>query len=258
MDGRDVERLVELSIDGELAPSEEADLAAHMNEAPHVRDEARRTKEFHLSLREKLRAASDDTLTPPNLRSRVVYRLRCEADEQRDRAFPWGRAIAATLSIAVVALASWANTAEPLDFEDAVARHSRNRPPEFRARGSLGELTHFLEPNLGYSVTVPQAADPQVRLVGARLASIRNHEAAHVMYDHRGARISLFAYPKPRRVRVPEEFEARIVRGREVILGEHRGYNVVSFTEGDVMYALVSDLDVQQLVGWVADFRPSN
>lgn len=258
MDGRDVERLVELSLDGELEPSEEADFAARVKGSPLAREEARRVREYHLGLREKLREASRDTLTPPDLRARVVYRLRREVDQVRERTFPWGRAVAATLSVAVVALASWAGTTETLDPEDLVARHSRNRPPEIQSRGSGPTLARFLEPNLGYPVQVPQAVDPNVRLVGARLASIRNHDAAHVMYDHRGARISLFAFPKPRWVRPPEGFRSEVVRGREVILGQHRGYNVVSFAENELMYALVSDLDSEELVSIVAGFRPSN
>lgn len=258
MDGRDVEQLVELSIDGELAPSEEADLAVRLTESPVARDRAERTKHFQLGLRDKLREASRDTMTPPGLQARVVYRLRREAEAEHERTFPWGRATAALLGVAVVALGSWYSTAEPMDVDDLVGRHTRNRPPEFKARGSLADVHRFLQPNLGYAVHVPPTSERNLVLVGARLASIRNHDAAHVMYDHRGARVSLFAYPEPHRVRLPETFRVRHLCDREVFIGDHRGYTVVSFADAGVMYALVSSLDPEQLVSFAADFCPSN
>lgn len=258
MDGNDVERLVELSLDGELGPSEEADLAAQISGSPEAHDRALRTKQFHLGLRDKLREASHDTLTPPDLQHRVVYQLRREADGVRDARLPWGRAVAALLAVAVVVVAGWSSSAETLDTEDIVDRHSRNRPPELRPRGSLDETHHFLRAHLGFPVHVPELREPHVRLVGVRLARMHNHEAAHVMFDHRGARISMLAFPRPARFRPPEGFSTRVITGREVTVGQHRGYNLATFSEGDVMYTLVSVLDQDQLLSLVSGFRPSN
>ena len=258
MDGNDVERLVELSLDGELGPSEEADLAAQITGSPEARDLARRTKHFRVGLRAKLREASKDTLTPPDLHHRVVYRLRCEADDVREARLPWGRAIAATLAIAVVVVAGWYTGAEVMDVEDIVERHGRNRPPELRPRGSLEETHQFLRAHLAFPVHVPEIREPHVRLVGVRLAQLRNREAAHVMFDHRGARISMLAFPRPSRFRPPDGFGTRVVAGREVVVGQHRGYNLAVFSEGDVVYALVSMLDLEQLLSLLSGFRPSN
>jgi hypothetical protein len=258
MDGDDVERLVELSLDGELGPSEEADLAAQITGSPEARDLARRTKRFHLGLRDKLREASKDTMTPPDLEHRVVYRLRCESEGAREARRPWGRAVVATLAVAVVVVAGWSTSAEVMDPEDLVERHSSNRPPELRPRGSLDETNQFLRSHLGFLVHVPEIREPHVRLVGVRLAQLRNHEAAHVMFDHRGARISMLAFPRPSRLRPPAGFTTRVVSGREVVVGQHRGYNLVAFAEGDVAYALVSVLDREQLLSLVSGFRPSN
>lgn len=259
MDGNDVERLVELSLDGELGPSEEADLAARITGSPEARDRALRTKRFQLGLRDKLREASRDCLTPPDLHQRVVYQLRREAERAPPRrGLPWGRAVAATLAVAVVVVAGWSTSAETLDTEDLVERHSRNRPPELRPRGSLDETHAFLRTHLGFAVQVPQVREPNVRLVGVRLARLRNHEAAHLMFDHRGARISMLAFAKPSRFRPPDDFSVRTVAGREVSLGQHRGYNLVAFEEGEVMYTLVSMLEPERLLSLVASVRPSN
>jgi anti-sigma factor RsiW len=257
MDGQDVERLVELSIDGELAPAEEADLEAQINGSPQTREEAQRVKTFHVGLRRKLRAASQDTLTPPNLKSRVVYRLRCP-DEGTGLSRPWGRAVAATLVIAAVAVASWSSGQETVDVEEVVARHSSNLPPEVRARGSHERVRDFLDRNLGYPVQVPRIEERHTRLLGARLTSLGRSDAAQVMLDHRGDRISLFPLPRPSRFRPPPGFEPRVVHGRDVVVGQHRGYQLVLFADGEVVYTLVGTVEPNQLEALVGGFRPSN
>jgi anti-sigma factor RsiW len=88
-----------------------------------------------------------------------------------------------------------------------------------------------------------------VQLVGGRLSNIKNRDAAYIMYDDRGARISLFAYPTDgNRVSVPSDFQERQIGNRSMMGGKHRGYNVVAWESGDVLYSLVSEVDPTELV----------
>lgn len=146
-------------------------------------------------------------------------------------------------------------------IDETVARHSSNHPPEIRA-GSLTEaqareakVRRFLSKNLRYPVSVPNLErDASVKLVGARLSNLRDRDAAIVMYDHRGARVSLFAVPTSD-FGSPEGFERLRVGPRELLVGQRRGYNVVSWREGSLMYSLVSNVDSGELVRLVSMAR---
>lgn len=159
--------------------------------------------------------------------------------------------VPASLALGAIATLSWSISSGPtLDPEEHVAHHSRNLPPEVRARD--GErLQQLFKKNLRYPVRVPRLSrptHPNVQLVGGRLSHIENREAAYIMYDDRGARISLFAYPVEGRISMPKSFRQRSVGKRQMMVGKHRGYNVVAWESGDVLYSLVSDVDPGELV----------
>jgi anti-sigma factor RsiW len=145
---------------------------------------------------------------------------------------------------------SWSWTSGPsLIPEEAVARHSVNLPPEVRADDAK-RVQRFLQKNLRYPVAVPhfETQNPNVRLVGARLSSLDDREAAYMMYDHRGAKLSVFAYPKPARFSRPNGFEEIHAGSHVLLVGKRRGYNVVAWEAGEVVYSMVSDLDPRELV----------
>ena len=80
------------------------------------------------------------------------------------------------------------------------------------------------------------------------MANMDDRDAAHVMYDHRGARISVFASPRKRALAKPASFHRKVVDGRPFYVGRHRGYTVVATQRDDVLYRFVSDVDGPQLV----------
>jgi anti-sigma factor RsiW len=150
----------------------------------------------------------------------------------------------------MIAVLSWSWTSGPsLVPEEAISRHSINLPPELRADDAI-RVQHFLQKNLRYRVAVPsfQRQNPNVKLVGARLSSFDDREAAYMMYDHRGAKLSIFAYPKPQRFSKPNGFEEVRAGSHTLLVGNRRGYNVVAWDAGDVVYSMVSDLDSRELV----------
>lgn len=195
---------------------------------------------------------------PADLRGRILSQARAE---DHRRSFPLGRLIGAGLAMSAIGALSWtAGNDETSMLEETVARHSSNLPPEVRAR-SLDEdpedpeVHRFLERNLRYPVAVPHLgrSDLPVRLIGARLSNISDRDAAYMMYDHRGAKVSLFAVPAPNRtLESAKGFERRAVGGRVLLVGQRRGYNVVSWRDRDLMYSLVSDVDPGELVQLVS------
>lgn len=249
MDCRDVERLAELSLDGEIDGKEQADLEVHLARCPACSRMVGARKWYQVQVRAKLQASTDEQPVPANLKNRIAATIQHE--DKTTKSFPWRRAATVSVAACAILVGTWSSTGEAtLDPEEPVSRHAKNLPPEVRARGSEREVRQFFEKTLNYHVAVPRPTRPtsNVRLVGARLSNIDNRDAAYVMYDQRGARISLFAYPKPHRFAMPSGFEERVVHGQHLRIGRHRGYNLVSWSSGQMVYALVSDVDADELV----------
>ncbi len=160
--------------------------------------------------------------------------------------------------VMLLGILSWTfNRDGLLDPEEAVGHHVMNPPPDVRALGSADPILDFLTQHLKHEVRVPQFehARSQVRLVGVRLDRLSNREAAFLMYDQRGARISLFAIPCGRRVTNMQDFRARSVDGRQVFVGQHRGYSMVAWGQEGVLYSMVSNVDEEELVRLVSMAR---
>jgi len=250
MDCREAERFVDLRLDGEIETHDGAQLDAHLTSCVVCRENSRAKGACLMHVRDKLRDAASETRTPPGLRTRIVARVN--TTDERDGGFAWGRAVSVTLGISMIAVLSWSGTkGPPLISDETVARHSGNLPPEVRADADdVRTVQRFLTKNLRYNVAVPRfdGRNSNVKLVGARLSNLDEREAAYVMYDHRGAKISLFAYPKPARFSKPEDFEEVRAGSRTLLVGQRRGYNVVAWEEGDLVYSLISDIDPRELV----------
>lgn len=247
MDCHDVERQAQLSIDDELSGSEKAELEQHLSQCRRCQDRVGAARWFHHRLRAKLSESSDVLQAPVGLEHRICRQMRTQRRPVRTLRYVLPAGVAAGL----VGVLSFTPPQDGgLDPEEAVIRHSRNMPPEVRARGSEGELQRFFQRNLRYEVEIPRLPlrTPHLRLVGGRLSSLAKQEAAHLMYDHRGARISVFARPLADRWSPPEHFNVRQVDGRRLSVGRHRGYNVVELHRKNVVYSLVSDVDDVQLI----------
>lgn len=247
MDCRDVERQAQLSIDDELSGREKAELEQHLTRCGDCRDRVGTARWFHHQLCAKLSESSDVLHAPAGLERRICRHIRT----QRPPLWTLRYVLPAAVAAGLVGVLSFTPPQDAgLDPEEAVIRHSRNMPPEVRARGSEGEVQRFFQRNLHYEVEIPRLPlrTPHLRLVGGRLSSLAKQEAAHLMYDHRGARISVFARPLGDGWSPPEHFIIRQVDGRSLLVGRLRGYNVVAPQRKNVLYSLVSDVDDVQLI----------
>lgn len=255
MDCQEAERLVQLDLDGEIDAEEKVGLALHVAACPTCKRAHDRARWVHSGVRRRLAASveSEEAQPPDTLKARVLDELR----ESRPQSTGRGVRIAAVAAVGLGLFAYGATRdgdEDPL-LEDAVSRHASNLPPEVRASPlDSNEVDLFLRRNLRFPVTLPELRDPahagSVRLIGARLANLRDRDAAYVMYDHHGAKLSLFAAPELNRARAPEGFREHLVGGRTVFVGQRRGYNVVSWRdrERNMVYSLVSDVDQNELI----------
>lgn len=222
-------------------------LDAHMLECDVCRRKSAVQRWMQDSVRAKLQSSADRFEAPDALRSRVSTELR-DLDREK-RGAGWRVALPVAMAVAVVSVLSWVrSTAPALEPNEAVVHHTRNVMPQVRALGSEREVRRFIERRLGHPIELPEPPDRNLRLVGARVSSLGKDDAAHIMYDHRGVRVSVFANERRGAMAVPATFERQLVRGQPVVVGRHRGYNLVATERGDVVYRFVSDLDRPELV----------
>ena len=250
MDCRDAARFVQLRLDDEIEPLDCALLDRHLETCSHCQRTVGVEAEVQHSIRAKLQVAVESNPAPPALAHRIAQEIACE---RRDQRAPVGRAFAACLGLfAVGALTYNASSTESHAVDETVTRHSRHLPPEVRAADADREhVDSFLRANLAYPVAAPrfERTDVPTRLVGARLSNIQDRDVAYMMYDHRGARLSVFAYPDDGGDGLDARgFHRRRAGARDVYVGQRRGYNVVSWKDRGMNWSMVSDVDPGELV----------
>lgn len=254
MQCREAERLADLSLDGEVAPHEQTELDAHLLECAPCRSRTAAHRWVHGSIRAKLQTSSDNAEAPAHLRSRVSTELR--AAQREVGGFGWRLAFPMAMALAVVSILSWTrSTAPALAPDEAVVHHTRNIQPQIRAHGSVRKVEQFVEQKLGWPMPVPLPTDRNLRLVGARMSNLGADPTVQFMFDHRGARVSVFANEKHGALAAPANFERRLVHGHPMYVGHHRGYTVVATERGDVLYRFVSDLDGAELVRFASSMH---
>lgn len=249
MDPKELEKLAQLSLDGELDLSEASELEAELAASPVNRSLYDSERCRLTRLKAKVKATAETA--PEGLKSQLQIALKQE--QQRSRGLPWNRGVAVTVFVASALVLSWSYSAPCPYTEDVVRQHGQNPPPEI---GPISDPSHavsvsgvqrFLTTHLDYPVKLPPFDSPDLglRLMGARLTTINASQAAYVMYDDAGARISCFAFPRADiggNMLAPEEDSGETLR-----VGQHRRYNVVSWDAGPLTYALVSDVDQAEL-----------
>jgi len=250
MDCRDAQRFAQLRLDEEIEPLDCAQLDSHLSACNACRGRHEAEHKFHLKLRGQLRAQADAKRSPPALEARIAEELSRAAVDARSPLTRWG--VTATAALMLLGI-SWSATRDGPDvFAETVKRHSSNLPPEVRSVSGPAEVDQFLRDHLRFPVSAPRLDESgmPVRLVGARLSSIHDRDVALMMYDHRGAKLSLFAYPIGSQgpSSTPPGFERREVGGRVLYVGAERGYNVVAWERNEMLYSLVSDVDTGELV----------
>ncbi|MCX5731447.1 MAG: zf-HC2 domain-containing protein [Deltaproteobacteria bacterium] len=254
-DCSDVARLLEPYLDSEFGADDRASIEAHLSACAPCRDGAAAAMAFRSALRARLRAAfapgSPQATAPDSLRRRISAAL--DAEEARPAAW-WRRlfsplpvaAVAACVAGALVVFAGHRAT-DPL-VEEAVRKHARDLPLELNTASIAPELIpSMLASKLDFNPKPPAFRADGVKLVGARLAQIRNWPAAYMRYETPRGPLGLFIIDDPQR-RVAEEGHQVRAGPATVWVMNMRGYHVAVWRRDEIVYSLVSDLDEADLV----------
>ena len=127
---------------------------------------------------------------------------------------------------------------------DVVAKHQRQLPIE--VSGGPEQVKEWYSGKVDFPVHVPQFRNLSAALRGGRLASIGDKQAAYLVYDVHGDKVSVFIFDASE---LPIEARRKAVVGnREVYFDQEHGYNVALYRDRGVGYAIASDLDQDQML----------
>ena len=243
MNCSEVRARVHAYVDGELTVSEITELDGHCMDCRQCAALARAEREFRQLLRRQPREGA-----PPELRARIVRRVRREAAVATGGRWLLLPAVAAAAAIVVMVLLP-ARTPPPL-VADLVDKHIAyaqiERPAELASTDSR-EVAEWFQARAGMRVTVPDYSPSGIHLAGARLAEAHERKAAYLLYEKGRTLLSVFM--------VPVSASETALPGRRVSYRDHdyvtyeqKGFRTVSWSDGQTLYGLVSMLDYDALL----------
>jgi len=229
-------------VDGELEAGLMIEVESHLEGCASCAAHERLRRD----IRREIAAVGARTRAPERLRRRIASLSDRRRRTRLLAAAAVPLAAAASLLVAL-ALTGTDDGEQPLAevVEDVVLRHARELPMEVSGPDPAQAASWFRG-----KVDFP-VRDPGLRLTGAsfegaRVSNVRASQAAQMVYNVDGHRVSLMIFPAGR-VSVAG---ARVDRegDREVFVGRRNGFNVAVVFDGDLAYALSSDLPGPRLV----------
>jgi mycothiol system anti-sigma-R factor len=258
-----IARFVDTYLDGEFGERERAEFEAHLADCERCRAKVREQAEW----KRAIKAAAPREQAPAALRNRIQRSISREgrpgAESRRAGAASWRRFAIRYLPIAAAAglVATVASSSlfrqsgsagiawSPV-AADVIAKHRRNLPIE--VQGGPQDLRRWYSDKVDFPVKPPQL--PAAALRGGRLANVGDRQAAYLVYDKNGNKVSVFIFD-PGEMRIEAQRKA-VVGNREVYLDQDRGYNVALFRDNGVGYAIASELDPDEMLKLVGGFAP--
>lgn len=240
MSCEDFDRLLYRYADDELAPGDRVLAESHLVACPACSRRIHHERRFREQLRQQVRAA-----TPG---APEVFKERIRAGISRRR---WRQRIvwlgAAGFVLGVVSSGAFF-LSRPLVrqrfIDDAAARHARRFPLELAQPASARDIEEWFVGKLDHHVAVPNL--PDARPAGARLLNVQEKQAAYISYDAHSPK-----GPTPRRVGlfVYDDRQHDVDFGGldAASIARSRGFGVVGWRNGDLVYQLVTDMDDEDI-----------
>lgn len=137
-----------------------------------------------------------------------------------------------------------------LMVDDVVDRHIRELPMEIQ-NSSQNAAASWFQGKIDFPVRTLGPGIKNATFKGARVSNVREHQAAQMVYLVDGKKVTFMVFPA-NRLSVSGG-NLMTVKGKKIVTGQRNGYNVVMAKEGDMIYALSSDLPVKRLVSLLVD-----
>jgi anti-sigma factor RsiW len=244
-------RFTDTYLDGEFGEAERAEFEAHLETCEACRTSVREQAAW----KKAIAAAAPRDKAPDVLRARLRVALDAAPPpgaEEETRPSRWW-SYAPYAAAACVALGMFVtHNQHALVTADVIAKHQRNLPLEISGRSS-DEVRRWYVDKVDFPVRPPAFLSngvEKVALRGGRLANVRDHQAAYLLYDVNGNKVSVFIFD-PGEMPI-EASKHELVGNHEVFLDEEHGYNVAVYRDHGVGYAIASDMDEGQMMRLVS------
>lgn len=246
-------------LDGELDAVNDRDLQLHLRECADCLSAASNAE----SLRNIVRQAAPYHRAPAGLESRIRASLRGQPSRQAQQApapepsprrvswfWQWTTAAA---TVAAVVVAVWIGSALTArraagEFlaEEIVSAHVRSLQGAHLTDVQSSDQ-HTVKPwfdgKVDFAPPVRDLAADGFPLLGGRLDYVAGHPAAALVFQHNKHFINVFVWPAAAGAAPPAD-----------VLGR-RGYNLVSWRQGDLTFCAVSDLNRAELESFATNYR---
>jgi anti-sigma factor (TIGR02949 family) len=244
-----VAQFIDLYLDGEFGERERMEFEAHLGEC----ESCRRKVKMQGQWRSAIRQAAPREPVPAALRSRISQQLALETHGPSRRRrlqklavqlIPYGMA-AVVASSFLLSRIDWS----PISA-DVIAKHQRNLPIEIS--GGNDQVRRWYADKVDFPVHLPSFAKTSqtVALRGGRLTNVRDRQAAYLVYDVDGNKVSVFIFDPGKLIL--EARRKQLIGNREVYFDDERGYHVALYRDEGVGYAIASDLGQEQMMKLVS------
>ena len=128
--------------------------------------------------------------------------------------------------------------------------------PSEMVSSDADDVETWLESKLGYAIVVPRFEGPQVRLIGGRILDVKGVKVAYLFYQEGRHALSLYvAKVSNAELCAKNKFQLQDCRlclvkfhNCELCISKYNNYNVLSWEEEGVTYAMISDLDSEHML----------
>ncbi|HEX4266002.1 MAG TPA: anti-sigma factor [Verrucomicrobiae bacterium] len=240
--------LIDPYADGELEASAVLELEQHLKDCPACALALRNVQ----SLKKSLKQDALYFAAPAELRKRIQAQLPSPAKSSPQwRGWSWNWLTTATTGAFTACLALLLTltlsrpSPEQLLARDAVSSHIRSLIPG-HTLDVVSTDQHTVKPwfngKIDFSPPVKDLASQAFPLIGGRLDYINGHNAAALIYQRNKHVINLFVWPATEKASQP------------AALAPIRGFNVIHWSDGQMSFWAVSDLNGGELMEFVQDF----
>jgi mycothiol system anti-sigma-R factor len=239
-----VMRFVDTYLDEEFGEGDRVEFEAHLAECEGCRQKVRTQADWT----KLIKAAAPREQAPAALRNRISRSIARESKPILSWRAWAVRAMPAAAAVGLVATFMISRVQWSPVCTDIIAKHQRSLPIE--VSGGSDQVRRWYVDKVDFPVRPPQFHNEPATLRGGRLASIGDKQAAYLVYDMNGSKVSVFIFDSGE---LPIQAHRKVViNNREVFFDQEHGYNVALYRDRGVGYAIASDLDQDQMVKLVS------
>ncbi|HUU00166.1 MAG TPA: zf-HC2 domain-containing protein [Myxococcota bacterium] len=246
MDCREVDKFLQVYIDGELDEADRRRLQEHLYDCKSCRAAA----DYERRFKQAVKVRWPRSAAPDSLKERVVEGMAQTPRRHTMRRRLVFSSVPAAVALALVITFTWTVTSgfSPL-LKEAVLQHSTEPPVEV-STSDRSTVEEWFRKKVDFHVALPRFGHSRVSLVGARLSHLAERQAALVSYRSGGDRFSLFVLTD-----TGGDLDGRRckkIESTKFCISEQRGYTVVLWRSRGLMYSLVGDSDPREMLRVIA------